>query len=365
MRPVLLRPVTLDDSALGHPLPWDLYNAAGTLLAPAGLRIADTEQLRRLMGQPLFRKPDALHADDNPALRLRDVADALATLLSGPNAPGMADTVLVLARRLEALYFQDPEALLGLVRLVPMDGHALRHCLHCALVATAIAENLGWSDRRLDSLVAATLTMNLSEMELHEHLALGVRTLGEGERQAIRTHPARSTEILVSCGVVDRDWLAAVLAHHEHLDGSGYPTGLVGDQIPQAARILRAVDYYCAKIGGRHYRSPRSPEQALRSIFGPERQHLDMNLAAHLVRRMGLYPPGTLLRLANRETAVVSRRPGRSKPLREVVSFLDYRGRVHERPQVRDITHHATAIVGPAEFRPDWAGYPWERLWGY
>lgn len=360
---MLLRPVSLDESLIDQALVWDLYTASGTLLATAGTRIDTQEQLRRLADQPLYRKPDGVNPGGNPTERLQAAAEALAGLLTLPPDPRLEASVRAQATELSSLYVQDAEAALGLIRLIPLPGLALRHCLHSALVALVLAEALGWPDQRLETLICAALTMNLSEMRLHEHLAMGARVLTDIQRQAIRRHPTRSTEILVAAGVEDREWLAAVLAHHEHLDGSGYPAGLVGDAIPQAARILRAADYYCAKVGGRHYRPPRTPEQALRSLFGSERQRLDMHLAAHLLRRLGLYPPGTLVRLVNRETAVVTRSPGRRKALRQVVSFLDHRGRPHERPQVRDIGQYA--IVGLAEPDSKWPPMVWDRLWGY
>ena len=60
---------------------------------------------------------------------------------------------------------------------------------------------------------------------------------------------------------------------------------------------------------------------------------------------------------------MVTRYPGRRKALREVVSFLDYRGRPHERPQVRDLSR--TAIVGLPEIDPRWLDIRWEQYWGY
>ena len=61
------------------------------------------------------------------------------------------------------VYFQDAEAVHGLVRLIPPQSMAVRHCLHSALV---IGEARSWPKRRLKSLACAALTMNLSEMPL-------------------------------------------------------------------------------------------------------------------------------------------------------------------------------------------------------
>ncbi len=362
---MLLRPVTLDESALGQCLAWDLYTASGTLLAAAGTCIDTPELLHRLTQQPLFRKPDGLPQGDNPGRRLRQVVGILSDLLLEPPLLGLAAAVQEQAAQLLAIYLQDPDAALGLARRLPVRGLAVRHCLQSALVAAVMGECLGWPETRLKSLIAAALTMNLAQMRLHEHLAHGARVLTDTQREAIRQHPLRSAEMLTHAGVKDEEWLSAVRAHHEHLDGSGYPACLSGEAIPLSARILRVADYYCAKVGARHYRPPRSPEQALRELFGTQRQRLDMRLAAHLLRRLGLYPPGTLVRLANRETAVVTRQPGSRKAPRLVVSFLDYRGQLRERPLARDVTHHVTAIVGLVEMDPRWDDLPWEQYWGY
>ncbi len=360
---MLLRPVKLDDVVSDQALTCDLYTATGTLLATAGTRLDNPEQLRRLASQPLYRRPDGVKAAAHPGEHLLALANELTMLGAMDPLPALAEGARRLAAELTALYFQDHEAALGLVRLLPMPGRAVRHCLHCALIALTIGESLGWPEARLHSLAGAALTMNLAEMPLHEQLALGGPGLNEAQRKRMLRHPLAAVERLAAAGVDDKEWLAAVLAHHEHLDGSGYPARLAGEAIPAAARILRVADVYCAKVGRRHYRPAHSPELAFRALFGAERQRLDMQLAAHLLRRLGLYPPGTLVRLANRETAVVTRYPGRQKALRQAVSFLDYRGRAHERPQVRDLHRHP--MRGPAEPDPSWPPIDWARLWGY
>lgn len=360
---MLLRPVTLDDVVLDQALTCDLYTATGTLLAVAGTRLDSPEQLHRLTGQPLYRRPDGVRPAPHPGERLQAMAAELAALPGMGPIPALAEAVERLTSELIALYLQDNEAALGLVRLLPMPGHAVRHSLHSALIALTLGEALGWPEARLHTLAGAALTMNLAEMPLHEQLAHGASALSEAQRARMLRHPVAAAELLAAAGVDDKAWLAAVLAHHEHLDGSGYPARLTGEAIPLAARILRVADVYCAKVSRRHYRPARTPELAFRSLFGAERQRLDMQLAAHLLRRLGLYPPGTLVRLVNRETAVVTRHPGRRQALRQVVSFLDARGRAYERPQVRDLQRHP--MLGPAEPDAGWPAIDWARLWGY
>lgn len=361
--PLPLRPAVLDASLIGNALPWDLYTAGGTLLMAAGTPIASAEQLARLSRQTLYRRADLPDDGPNPAQRLQAIAESLHRLAQAPADDPLREPLHALVQEVHALYQGDAEAALGLVRLIPTPRQAARHCLHAALIALCLGEALGWAHARLVSLVGAALSMNLADLALHETLYAQPLHLQDSLRDSLRDHPRHSVERLLQGGIEDREWLATVLAHHEHLDGSGYPEGLRGERIPEAARVLRVADVYCAQVGRRHYRPALTPEKAFRALFGASQLQLDRHLTTLLMRRIGLKPPGTLLRLVNREMAVVTRTSGAGRPLRQVVSFLDARGHPLEWPQVRDLQHYP--ISGPAEFDPAWPSIAWERLWGY
>lgn len=362
---MLLRPVALDAAQIGVPLPWDLYTASGVLLAACGTIIADAEQLAKLAARGLFRKPDDERCVQNPAPRLFSLARELETVLAEPHTVPLEPRLRALATDLHELYLEDSDACLGLVRLLPLASRAVRHCMTTALAAAYVAEPFGLSGERGENLVAAALSMNIGAMALHETLAASGHGLTEAERLRLRQHPARAVEILAAAGVTSADWLEAVHAHHEHMDGSGYPRGLTGDDIPLSARVLRVADYYSAKIGARYYRPPRAPQFALREIFGRERQRLDMAVATHLLRRLGLYPPGTLVRLANREIAVVARLHGRGKAVKSAVACLDHRLHLLQHPRERDVTQANWCILGIVEPDTRWPEIAWETLWGY
>lgn len=100
---MLLRPVSLDESICGQALAWDLYTASGTLLATAGTRIDTPEQMHRLSGQPLYRKPDGASSGVNPAQRLQAAAEALTGLLVIPPEPGFMTALQSQADALTAL----------------------------------------------------------------------------------------------------------------------------------------------------------------------------------------------------------------------------------------------------------------------
>ncbi|MCS6786354.1 MAG: hypothetical protein NZ524_04875 [Thiobacillaceae bacterium] len=358
-----LRPAVLDEALVGKSLPWDLYTASGALLAAAGTPVDSAEQLARLRRQRLYYRPAETASDADPGRELHALAERLWALAELPPGADLANPAQELARRLIALYRNDAEAALGLVRLCPLPRAAVRHCLHCALVSLVLGEAQAWSPERLTSLVGAALTMNVADLPLHETLCAQRAAPSAQQREQLRTHPLRSYERLLQGGVRDDHWLAAVRTHHEHLDGSGYPAGLSGPSIPEAARILRVADVYCAQVERRYYRPARTSEAAWRALFEPARRQLDTRMAALLMRRLGLRPPGTLVRLMNRETAVITRTFGPGKPPRQAVSFLDASGHPLHTPLVRDLHHYPIQDLTSAD--PAWPHIAWPRLWGY
>lgn len=99
-------------------------------------------------------------------------------------------------------------------------------------------------------------------------------------------------------------------------------------------------------------------------MFGTLRPHLDSQIASLLLRRIGLYPPGTLVRLANREHACITRL-GRNGQAIFAVSFLDSRSRLLESPRERNLTLRAYAIRNLLDLDPAWPKINWPLLWGY
>jgi len=349
---------------LGQPLPWDLYTAAGVLVLRAGSDISDAAQMRALRERPLFRPTSGDAGEGYPGQAIHALIQDLDAVLQNPDVDGLAASLTGIAVALIALHRADPDAALGLARLLENKARASRHCVLCALVGLSVGEQMEMSEDALKLLVCAALSMNIAAMKLHNELTDRQR-LDASEREEIAEHPGRAVNLLHAHGITDRAWLDTVFQHHENMDGSGYPVGLRGADIGLPARILRVADLYCAKISGRYYRPPRSSIFAMQYLFGHERRKIDTQIASQLLRRYGFFPPGTLVTLSNRETAVVTRIQARKQALRHVVSVLDARQRALERPAERDTHKPGFAVAHLAEPRPDWPEIHWEAAWGY
>jgi HD-GYP domain-containing protein (c-di-GMP phosphodiesterase class II) len=361
---MLLRPAALTESFIGKPLPWDLYTASGVLISPAGLVIDDAAHLHKLQTRVLFRPADQDSQGERPTQTLLDLIHTLDALYDSPEQHEAGSGIRHSAGTLMALHGADPDATLGLTRLLDCRSGATRHCVLTAQFCLGIGTHLGMETDMLETLAAAALSMNIAAMKLHNEL-IDRNQPSREEMEAIQNHPGQAVDLLYKSGVSDSIWLDAVFQHHENMDGSGYPSGLRGKEISQLARILRVADLYAAKISGRYYRPPRSSLFAMHYLFGQERRKIDAQIAALLLRRYGFFPPGTLVHLANHETAVVTRVQERKNALRHVVSFLDGRNRPLERPAERDTQKPVFSVLRLADLDRDWPSIHWESVWGY
>lgn len=360
-----LRPVILDPALIGQPLAWNLYTVSGVLLARAGLVISDADQLARLAERPLFRNADPDMAGTDLVERLRFVMLEYPQTLKSAGTHTLELAIRDLARELIALSKMDHDACLGLLRLLPMRDPSARHCLLTALITLDLGDLLDLPDATLESTTAAAMTMNIAAMRLHAELSDGRLRFNPAIRAELQRHPEHGLKLLEASGISDPVWLAAVHQHHENLDGSGYPLGLRDEAIDTPARLIRIADYYSAKISGRRYRAPKSSKYAFKHLFGSERGRLDSHYTVLLPRLLGLYPPGTLVRLATRQIAVVTRKEGSGESAGHVMAFMEMRGRLLKEPVERNTAQVNYAVIGITEAEPNWPDIPWETYWGY
>lgn len=142
--------------------------------------------------------------------------------------------------------------------------YGLSHALHCALVCQLAATRAGWPPERVRTLVKASLTMNLSIVEVQGRFATMGR-LNDSQRDQIRNHPQAAVDRLQAAGVSDPDWLQAVLEHHERPGGGGYPQNLAA--LCESASVLRMADVFMAKISPRTERPALPILDAARQLF--------------------------------------------------------------------------------------------------
>jgi HD-GYP domain-containing protein (c-di-GMP phosphodiesterase class II) len=364
----MLRPIEIQPEFLGHPLPWDLFDRYGVLLLARGATISDPTQVARLYARKLFARAEDLGDLEvsemlSPFTALAEVAATLARVFEAGAGQGVAPRLLRMADTIRAVIATDQDASLGWIALDRGAPYCIRHSIAVALICELIGNELGIPAAEQRSVLCAALTMNVGMQALQDRLTSRNGQLSQEERAQIAAHPERGRLWLQARGVIDEVWLAAVGDHHELLDGRGYPRGLTASMIAVPARLIALADIYCAKTGERFYRPPKLPSTAARDILRGRSSGVDPMLAGILFRLIGAHPPGTLVRLANREVAVITHNAIGGPPV--VVGVLNPMDEPLPQPTVRDASKLATSIRSYVTFDPALHRFDLDRLWGY
>ncbi|SKA05626.1 HD-GYP domain, c-di-GMP phosphodiesterase class II (or its inactivated variant) [Lysobacter spongiicola DSM 21749] len=290
-------------------------------------------------------EPLPSHPPVFPAIQqLRRVLQALhAELLDCP-FHGFDERVRDLAMRLQVLVARDQDAALAAMQLEVGEDDQSARLMHAAILCQVLLQARQWDEEESISVVAAALTFDVALGPIVAELNQQPGGLTVAQRLVIDGHPQAGVELLQNAGVDDPVWLEAVLHHHERLDGSGYPNRLTADAITAGARTLAIVDIYSAMVRPRAYREAIHARHALRNLFMERGKAVDEALATLLIREIGVFPPGTPVRLANGEVGVVLHR-GRDAAKPVVARLINANGTLAAIAAQRDTSTPAYAIT--------------------
>ena len=164
----------------------------------------------------------------------------------------------------------------------------------------------------------------------------------------MREHVAHGMRIVKAGGMMNQDVLDIVAHHHERYDGSGYPQGLSGDEIPAFARIASIVDTYDAVTSNRSHATAVSPSEAIRMLYRSRNLDFQAELVEVFIQAVGIYPAGTIVELTTGEVGVVvsEYRTRRLKP--KIMMVLDSRKYRLREPRLVDLSAGDENPDGPA-----------------
>jgi putative nucleotidyltransferase with HDIG domain len=139
-------------------------------------------------------------------------------------------------------------------------GHSRRVARH----AERIAQEIGLSSEQIAKISAAALVHDIGKINVPRSVLTKPETLTDAEFALVKRHAVDGAAMVAELG--DPELAAIVRHHHERMDGTGYPDGLAGGDIPLGARVIAVADTFDAITSTRAYRTPRSHSQALEII---------------------------------------------------------------------------------------------------
>ena len=151
------------------------------------------------------------------------------------------------------------------VLLDSKDEYTAQHSAAVAMYCRDIAIALNLPEEEAEALHLAGLLHDLGKVGTPDAVLGKTAALDENDWGYIREHPSKGAEVLSHLAAY-QDVADIVLYHHERLDGSGYPSGIKGDKIPEMAKVLAIADSYHAMTSDRPYRPARSSFEALKEL---------------------------------------------------------------------------------------------------
>ena len=290
------------DAMPGAALPYALLPAgAAVLVFCAVLVLLDGGMLALAEGLPLRRVCRGLFVRSLAPLVVHGLAGLMtAVLWRSPYGPVSALLVLFpvgVSWWVFAQYHRERAAhratIRALVQAVDIkDGYTRGHSERVGQASMMIARELGMDEGRIEILRFAGILHDVGKLGVPTRLLRKDGPLTPEERRVIELHPEYGHEITRGISFLG-EARSAILHHHERIDGSGYPYGLVGRQIPESARVVAVADAFDAMTSNRCYSRARPVDTALEELRRCAGTHFDPCMVTALVRvidRDGWHP---------------------------------------------------------------------------
>ncbi len=171
------------------------------------------------------------------------------------------------------------------------DKYTYGHSQKVADLSEKIAQELGMSEKHVERIKTAALLHDVGKIGIPDSILRKTGKLSESEFNEIKKHPEIGWELLSSLKRFQKKEAIWVKYHHERLDGTGYPEGLKGDQIPLESRIIAVADIFDALTSDRPYRNAMSVEKAIemmRDMIGTSIDEEVFEAFLRVLKREGL-----------------------------------------------------------------------------
>lgn len=275
----------------------------------------------------------------------KSVHDSAATLISNlmrqvrtGKIEDVGHELLDLAHELTHSISRNPDALISISQVRNKDDYTFLHCAGSAVLMGASSRMLQLGNEIGRHLVVGALLHDVGKMRVPTEILNKPGRLTPGEFKVVKQHVKFGEEILSDLPQLSEISWTVARQHHERLDGSGYPSALRGTEISQFGQMAAIVDAYDSLTSERVYDVAMEPVEVTLKLLEWGGQHLNKELVKNFVRTVGVFPSGTLVRLATGRLAVVVNqgKEGGTKPTVRMV--YDTQARREIKPDVIDLS---------------------------
>jgi HD-GYP domain-containing protein (c-di-GMP phosphodiesterase class II) len=302
-------------------------------------------------GSPEVEYADAHSTEDEMPLARQSfdeasihIADMLEALKQGKKLE--IETVKAAVEPILDSVIRNPEALMWLTQLQDKNKYTYTRSLDNCALAIAFGRHMGLPKDDLRTLAIGHLLMDTGMVKVPNDILEKDTPLTDTEFEQIKKHVEYSVDILRHSSGIDIDVINIALTHHERFDGSGYPEGLVGNQVPVYGRMAAIVDCYDAMTSKRAYGKAVSPHRVLQQIYNWRNKYFQDELVEQFLQCLGVYPTGSLVEMTSGEVGIVLAQ-NRNRRLRpKVMLLLDSSKQAYPEYRTIDLLEHVSDNTG-------------------
>ncbi len=265
----------------------------------------------------------------------------------------IVESIAKMAKKLVLEILSKEEIMINLIDLKIYDDYTYRHCLCVAILSITMGITLDFNEFMLIELALCGLLHDLGKMMIPNEIVNKPDFLNPEEYDVMKTHPLIAAKQLKKLSIVSDAVIRGIECHHEKYDGTGYPYGLKGNQIPLYSKILAIADVYDAITSTRSYRRACFPNEAIEYVMGSVDTHFDYEILRAFLKNIAAYPVGTFISLSDGNLGVVVRNL-QINPLRPVIRIIYPNGSTSKNIDLaQDIKYINLTIVGMGYENPN------------
>ena len=256
-----------------------------------------------------------------------------------------AEAAAPLVEEISNSVMRNPGALISLARLKTADDYTFMHSVAVCALMIALARQLGLDEAQVRDAGMAGLLHDLGKAMIPLEVLNKPGKLTDEEFDLVKTHPEEGHKLLLEGSAVSEMTRDVCLHHHEKVDGSGYPKGLNGETMSLFAKMGAVCDVYDAVTSNRPYKAGWDPAESIKRM-AEWKGHFDPLVFQAFVKSLGIYPIGSLVKLASGKLGVVIEQGEQSLLKPKVKVFFSTKSQAYIKPEVIDLARSAEKIAG-------------------
>lgn len=205
------------------------------------------------------------------------------------------------------------------------DEYIFTHSLNVTMYSLVIGTKLGLNKSQLDLLGLGALLHDVGKMIVPNRILDKPERLTDEEYELIKQHTTAGYEILKEVPNIHTDVAICALQHHERMDGSGYPKGILGKDMHLYSKIIAISDVFDAVTSNRVYRKAMLPHEGLELLYSGSEKLFDAKIVQIFRDSLSIYPTGLTIKLNDGRRGIVARQNAASTD-RPIVKIIEENG---------------------------------------